>query len=38
MVSPTGFEPVTYALGGHRAIQLRHGDLIIVAFGLGPQL
>ncbi len=27
MVSPTGFEPVTYALGGHRAIQLCHGDL-----------
>lgn len=26
MVSPTGVEPVTYALGGHCAIQLCHGD------------
>jgi hypothetical protein len=28
MVSPARFERATYALGGHRAIQLRHGDLL----------
>lgn len=28
MASPTGIEPVTYALGGHCAIQLCHGDVV----------
>ena len=27
MASPTGIEPVTYSLGGSRAIQLCHGDI-----------
>jgi hypothetical protein len=28
MVSPAGIEPATYALGGRRAIQLCHGDIV----------
>ena len=28
MVSPAEIEPATYALGGRRAIQLCHGDIV----------
>lgn len=30
LASPRGFEPLTYALGGHCAIQLCHGDRSLI--------
>lgn len=33
MVSPAGLEPATYALGGRRAIQLCHGDIVYKSIG-----
>ena len=31
MASPRGFEPLTCSLGGSRAIQLCHGDVVILS-------
>ena len=33
MVSPARFERATYALGGRRAIQLCHGDMVYKSIG-----
>ena len=38
MAHPTGFEPVTYAFGGQRSIQLSYGCLIAPTLNQTPQI